>query len=328
VKVLNVEPARYDQALRRRLDAAGEIAWKECADQESFLSLLSANPWEALFVRLGISVDARALDVASKLKWVVTPTTGTDHLDLPLLEKRGVRVISLKGEISFLDSITSTAEHTWALLLSLLRNLASAQQDVLNGKWRREPFLGRELSGLVLGIIGYGRLGRMVAEYGKAFRMRVLINDTSEEALSRATPELRVTALDELLANSDVVSLHLPLNDQTHGFLSRPRIDGIKDGAVLLNTARGELVDDAAVLDALESRRLQGAAVDVLSGDARWGPDVSADATTRRWLNLAKDGRVVVTPHIGGYTSSAVLRTREFVVEKFLEQIGASAGKE
>lgn len=327
MKVLVVEPDRYEAALRERLAAAGDVDYRAVAGQGALVAAVKERDYDALFVRLGVAVDQAVLAAAPSLKWVITPTTGHDHVDLEGLKARGVELISLKGETDFLDRISSTAEHTWAVLLALLRHVPAAHQDVLAGKWRREPFLGRELAGQTLGVAGYGRLGRMVAEYGKAFRMRVLIHDVAVAALKRATPGLEAVSADELLASSDVLSLHLPLEPQTAGWLSRERVAKLKRSAVLVNTARGELLDDVAVLDALESGALGGAAVDVLSGDSRWEAVSAADATTARWLALARAGRALVTPHIGGYGASALHSTREHVVNRFLERAGL-AGKE
>lgn len=327
MKVLNVEPDRYTEAVRHKLALAGDVDYRSVDGQPGLVAALKGREYEALFVRLGLSVDAEVLAAAPGLKWVVTPTTGQDHLDVELLRSRGIGLISLKGEAQLLDGITSTAEHTWALLLAALRHVPAAHQDVLEGHWRREPFLGQELAGLTLGVVGYGRLGRMVASYGLAFRMRVLIHDISPAALARAVPGLEAVDADAVVRQSDVLSLHLPLEADTRGWLSRERVGQMKTGAVLVNTARGEVIDDAAVLDALEGGKLSRAAVDVLSGDSRWESAVSTDPVTARWLSLARAGRALVTPHIGGYGASALNRTRDHVVSRFLEKAGV-AGKE
>jgi D-3-phosphoglycerate dehydrogenase len=322
LRALNVEPARYDADARGVLARAADVDYVECADQAAFVAALGRAPYRALFVRLGVAVDEAALAAAPGLRWIVTPTTGLDHIDGAAAEKRGVRTISLRGETAFLEGIRSTAEHTWALLLALVRLLPSATSDVLAGQWRREPHLADELSGKTLGIVGLGRLGRMVAGYGVAFHMRVLAYDHDPAASTRAPAGVEAATLDAGLAASDVLSLHLPLDSATKGFLSRERLAQLRPGARLVNTARGELVDEAALLDALRAGRLAGAAVDVLAGDGRWDHGVP-DA--HPLVAYARDhSQLLITPHTGGYARHAILGTRRFVAERFVQAAQAA----
>lgn len=273
---------------------------------------------------MGLSVDRATLQACPSLRFVVTPTTGTDHLDLQAAHDAGARVLSLKGETDFLDGITSTAELTWALLLALVRRLPTAHHDVTQGHWRREPFLGRELKGLTLGILGYGRLGRMVARYGMAFGMKVRVNDISAKALTRLGEGMVSVELNALLAQSDVLSVHLPLDASTRGFLNQERLRLLPRGAVVLNTARGEVLDNAELLKLLQEGHLAGAAVDVLPGDAHWPEKVpvDADSASAALLDYARQSnRLLITPHIGGYAEQALHSTRAFMVEKFLKEL-------
>lgn len=319
MKILVVEPQRYDPEARAVLERLGDVSWLEVAGQAELERALASAPWEALFVRLGVAVTPAALAAAPSLKWVVTPTTGLDHVDLPACAARGVRVLSLKGHTDFLDSITATAEHTWGLLLALLRRVPQAHGAVTDGGWVREPFLGNELAGRTLGLVGVGRLGRMVARYGLAFGMRVLVHDTSAESLRRAPAGVEPVSVETLLASSDVLSLHLPLEAATQGWLSRVRLQAMKPGAVLVNTARGELVDEAGLLEALQSGHLAGAAVDVLAGDSRWERAVPPEHPLVRYA--ATHDRLLITPHIGGYGRQSIARTRRFMIDRLAEAL-------
>lgn len=323
VKVLHVEPLRYDAAARAVIEAVAHVQYAACETQEAFLAALQAAPYEALFTRLGLAVDAAAMAAAPALRWVVTPTTGLDHIDLEEAARRGIEVISLRGETRFLRTIVSTAEHTWALLLALLRKLPAAHRDVLDGRWRREPFLGEELRSKTLGIVGCGRLGTIVAGYGSAFGMRVMVHDHAFASAADAPEGTQVASLDEVLAAADVLSLHLPLNEETAGYLSRERIRAMKRGAVLVNTARGELVDEAALLEALEDGHLAGAAVDVLSGDGRWDGDIPQPHPLAEYAR--HHGNLILTPHLGGYGRQALRDTRRFIAERFAERTGQAA---
>jgi D-3-phosphoglycerate dehydrogenase len=318
-RVLCVEPTRYDAATRELLGRAGQVDYVDCADQAALVRALGAAPYHALFTRLGLAVDAAALAAAPALRWLITPTTGQDHLDLPALAARDIRLISLKGETAFLEGIRSTAEHTFALLLGLSRRLPAAHADVLAGHWRREPFLARELSGLSLGIVGLGRLGRMVAGYALAFGMRVLAHDLDPAAFGRGPAGVVAVGEAELLAQSDVLSLHLPLEPATRGWLTTAKLAALPAGAWLINTARGELVDEAALLDALASGRLAGAALDVLAGDGRWDHGVPPGHPL---VDHARShDNLLLSPHMGGYGQHATFGTRRFVVTRFLEEI-------
>jgi D-3-phosphoglycerate dehydrogenase / 2-oxoglutarate reductase len=319
-RILNVEPRRYDEDLRGLLATAGEVDYVQCSCQDDFGRALATAPYSAAVVRLGLAVDAAAMNAAPNLRWLVTPTTGLDHIDLDEAARRGIEVISLHRETEFLASIRSTAEHTWSLLLAVVRNLPRALDDVRQGHWRREPFLAGELDGKTLGVIGYGRLGRIVARYGMAFFMRVIATDTDPRALVGAPTGVEPVDLDTLLASSDVVSLHIPLVAGTRGFLSAARIQQMKRGAVLVNTSRGELVDEMALLAALRGGHLAGAALDVLAGDSQWNEDgLPPDHALVEYARAA--GNLLITPHMGGYGATALRRTREHVTRLLLRRI-------
>lgn len=324
MRILHVEPHRAHPAVQQRLSTVGTVDYRDCADQTAFLHAISAAPYRAVFVRLGLAVNREILDAAPNLEYVVTPTTGHDHLDTAELDRRGIRLISLRGETAFLDSIRSTAEHTWLLVLALRRRLWPAAADVCAGRWRREPFMGEETDGQTLGIIGLGRLGRMVAEIANVFRMRVLAYDTNAAAFAQTTATVERADLSMLFAQSDVVSLHLPLDAHTERFLDAPRLAAMKRGAMLVNTARGELVDETALLEALQTSHLRGAALDVLAGDSVWdedGPGASHPliAYARTHDNL------LITPHIGGYARQSIERTRDFTAQRFIAAIHSEA---
>ncbi|MDY7092270.1 MAG: NAD(P)-dependent oxidoreductase [Acidobacteriota bacterium] len=324
--ILHVEPRRAGKVARRRLKACGcQVEYVDCSDQAELLTALAARPYEAIFLRLGLALDARALDAGGELRFAVTPTTGLDHIDLAAAEERGVEVLSLRGETEFLATVRTTAEHTWALLLASMRHLVPALEDVRRGSWRREPFLADELDGNTLGILGLGRLGRIVAGYGVAFGMEVLAHDIDPDAFRSAPAAVAARSRDELLAQADVVSVHLPLDETTAGYLDADALSRMRRGAVLINTARGELVDEEALLEALESGRLAAAGLDVLAGDSRWseqGP--GAEHPLVRYAREHEN--LLLTPHMAGYGRNAIARTRLFMIEKFLRAAGKSRG--
>jgi D-3-phosphoglycerate dehydrogenase len=319
VQILHVEPLRCDEETRRIFSQVGPLDVRACPDHGAFLAALSSAAYQAVVIRLGLAMDGAAFDACPTLKFVVTPTTGLDHIDLHEAARRGVTVVSLRGETAFLETIGSTAEHTWALLLSLLRRIPEAHRDVLAGHWRRDEFLSEELSGKVLGVVGCGRLGRKVCGFGLAFGMRVLGTDHEPAHVERAPKGTSATSLDTLLAEADVVSLHLPLGPETEGFLSSRRLRQMKRGSWLINTARGELVDESALVLALEDGHLAGAALDVLCGDGRWDQGIPVG---HRLVAYARTrANLVLSPHLGGYGKSSIERTRRFIAQRFVDAV-------
>jgi D-3-phosphoglycerate dehydrogenase len=323
VRVLHLEPKRYDDVARATVEGAEGVEavdYVDLADAAELPGVLAREAYGAVFVRIGLDVDRAAMDAAPGLRYVVTPTTGLDHIDLDLAAERGITVVSLRGHVHLLDTVAATAELTWALLLALVRRLPVATGSVLAGSWQRDDLVGTELRGRTLGIVGYGRLGRMVAGYGAAFGMDVLVHDHDDAQLARAPEGVRPTALDDLLATADVVSLHLPLDPTTVGFLDAARLAVLKRGALLVNTARGELVDEAALVAGLESGRIGGLAADVVADDAVWPGVVPAGQPVVELARRRPD-LVVVTPHIGGYGRDAIATTRRFVAQQFADRV-------
>lgn len=267
--------------------------------------LLRAVPGaEALWVRLRHRVDGEVLAAGTRLRVVVTATTGLNHIDLEEAGRRRVRVLSLCGETDFLREVRATAEHTVGLLLALLRQTPAAVEHVREGGWNRDLFRGREVAGKKIGVVGYGRLGRMVGEYLRAMGATVVAADPGVEG---------TLPLEELLRAADVVSLHAGLTAETRGFFGRREFGAMKPGAWFLNTARGELVDEAALLEALESGRLAGAALDVLAGEDAGGMG------HHPLVRYAREHRnLLITPHLGGCTTESMEKTERFLAEKLV----------
>lgn len=266
--------------------------------------------YEVLVVRLVHQIDRELLAYAPRLRAIVSPTTGLDHIDLDAAGKQGVAVLSLRGETEFLRGIPATAELTWGLLLALVRRIPQAVHSVLQGEWNRDAFKGRDLAGQTLGILGLGRIGEKIARYGLAFGMRVISFDPYREEWVEGVE--RVDSLAELLERSNVLSIHVPLNDETRGMIGPSELAQLPEGALLVNTARGEVLDEVSLLAALESGRLGGAALDVTAGERSGGsPDL---------LDYARShDNLLITPHIGGATVESMAATEVFMAKKLKE---------
>ena len=306
-RILVAESDRFTARAESILRDLGDV---QLADLDRAGLLRNLGDTDVLWVRLRHRIDAEVMALAPRLKFIVSPTTGLNHIDLAAAAQRGVHVVSLRGETGFLREIRATAEHTLALALALLRHLPGACNHVKAGGWNRDLFWGRELAGKSVGIIGFGRLGQIVAEYFQAFGCRVLATDPLV-ASAAVTPNVSFVPLAELLATADLVTLHVNLSDTSQRFFGRDQFARMKTGSWFINTARGELVDEVALLAALESRQLAGAAVDVLADESSVGmqnhPLVQYSRT---------HDNLIITPHLGGCTFESVEKTEVFLAEK------------
>ncbi len=312
MRILNAEPAGYSEQARQILRSVAELHEEEF-DRQQLIARLGS--FEVLIVRLGQQVDAELLAHGRQLLAIVTATTGLDHIDLKAAAAASIAVLSLRGESAFLRTVTATAEHTWALLLSLLRKIPQAANHVAAGGWQRDRFRGRELAGRRLGIVGLGRLGQMVARYGLAFSMRV---EAYDPAPVEAPPGVRLrTSLESLLPHCDVLSLHAPLDELTAGMIGAEQLALLPTGAVLVNTARGDLIDGQALLAGLRDGRLAGAALDVVPGERQ-----AEDPTRQALIDLAaENSKLLITPHIGGATLDSMRKTEIFMAQKLARWI-------
>lgn len=291
-----------EQGLLRRLEEAGHEV--QVVDRphltEADMAKLGAR-CSALIV--GVEpVTAQVIDAAPALRIIARPGVGYERVDVEYATRRGVWVTITPGA-----NAASVADHTWALVLASLRRLTELGGAVDAGEWPR--IIGTELQGLVLGVVGLGAIGRAVAGRARAFGMEVLAQDpfVAEDTASRLGA--RLVDLDDLVANSDVVTLHAPLSKATRGLFGASLLAKFKQGALLVNTARGGLVDEEALLYAVDDGRLSGAALDVLNVE----PPVSSP--------LVGHDRILITPHVAAYTRQALYRMAEMATASVISAL-------
>ncbi|MDC1447507.1 NAD(P)-binding domain-containing protein [Candidatus Thioglobus sp.] len=313
MNILNTEPRGYSRKAYEILDSIGNVIEEEC-DRDRLLALIPKI--NILIVRLGQRIDEELFEKAVDLKIIVTATTGLNHIDLDAAAKHGVNVLSLKGERAFLDTLTATAELTWALLLALVRKLPKAIEHVNHGEWNRDLFKGNQLKEKVLGIVGYGRLGSIIARYGKAFDMHVIATDPYEVNMDSHVEKVEMA---ELVSSADVISLHVNYDETTHGMMDETIFKKVKPGALLINTSRGELIDEEAMLKALDTGILSGIALDVLSYES--DKTISWPKDSDVWKRLSSDLNILITPHIGGVTFESMEETEVFMANKLKRYI-------
>jgi len=278
--------------------------------QQSGWDVIVSNPKEyaqhlsgadALIVRSAVTVNGNVLSSAPKLRVIGRAGVGVDNVDLPAATAAGVLVMNTPG-----GNAVSVAEHTLALMLSLARSIPAASASTKSGKWEKRKFLGTELRGKTLGIVGLGSIGREVVKRAAAFEMRVIANDPYVNSQTAKDVGVDLVDLPTLYATSDYITLHTALTPDSNRMLSREAFSKMKHGVRIINCARGELIDQEALREAMASGKVAGAALDVFEKE----PPAPDDPL------LAME-TLVATPHIGGSTEEA----QETVGVRIAEQI-------
>jgi D-3-phosphoglycerate dehydrogenase len=269
--------------------------------------------FDILFIRLRFKLTKEILEKAPQLKYILTATTGLDHIDAHYFESMGGTIISLKGETEFLGSIPSTAEYTWALLMALIKKIPSAFDDVKKGNWNRDDFKGNNLKGKNFGIVGLGRVGKQVANFAEVFQMNVGYFDTD-----LVTSKFKsFTSPNKLFAWADIISIHIPYNSENDNFVNALLLQSCNPNTILINTSRGNVWDENAIAELLEKKKIKGIATDVLQNEF--------DKTTiivNPLIKLAKENsNLIITPHIAGASYESMEMTENFIVEKFIKII-------
>ena len=282
---------------RLSLGPSFEVDYKPTVSKEELLSI--AGDYEVLIVRSRTKVDRDVLQSAKRLKLVARPGTGLDNVDVGYARERGVTVVNSPESL-----VEAVAEQVVMVMLALSRKLVQADVGTRSGKWEKNALVGRELKGKALGVVGFGRIGRRIAEVGKTLGMSILAYDViaiPQDVLG--TLGARVVSLDELFSSADYITLHVPMTPDTAHMVDGSRIDRMKKGSVLVNTSRGGVVDEDALAAALREGRIGGAALDVFEKEPPTGAILSAP-------------NAILTPHIGGQTEEAQTNAIEVVGEK------------
>lgn len=266
---------------------------------------------EGLFVRTRTRVDAKLLGQNPSLKFVARAGAGLDNIDLPFLEQFNIKVVHASE-----GNRDAVGEYTIGALLSLLRNIPKAHSEVCNEIWLREENRGEELMGKTIGIIGYGNMGQAFAKRLAGFSCCVLAYDKYKN--NYADGFVQEVSLEALMAEADILSVHIPLTDETRGMLNQDFLNRFHKRIILVNTARGEIVSLTSLAQAIQSGKLRGAVLDVLENEKL----TSLTAEQREAFNYLKDQRTVLfTPHIAGWTFESHSKINQILVQK-LQAIG------
>ncbi len=247
------------------------------------------NEFDGAILRSGVKITRESLDGNTRMRAIVRAGVGTDNIDKAAATRRGIVVMNTPA-----GNTVSTAEHAFALMLALSRSIAPANQSLIEGRWDRKNYMGTQLAGKTLGVVGMGRIGREVASRALAFDMKVIAFDpflTDEQAASLGVR--RVATVDEMLPELDYMTVHTPLTPETKGLISHAQLDKVKPGIRLINAARGGIYDEAALVDGLKSGKIGGVALDVYDEEP---------CTSSALFGMPN---TVCTPHLGASTEEA-----------------------
>jgi D-3-phosphoglycerate dehydrogenase len=306
MKILCITPINHIKNLKDRLSKLGQLTQLIDPTRESVIAALRdkydvifTNPNKQRFV-----IDAAMLR-NSNIRVIATASTGTNHIDIDACSSNGIAVISLMRELDVINNITSTAELALALSLAIVRNVPAATRHTEEFGWNYEPFIGRQLSQLTLGVVGYGRLGKMMCKMASCIFKNIIVYDPYVSVVAHTQAQ----SLCECLEFSDVVSLHVHLDSSTRNMINMRTLQMMKPKSYLVNTSRGAVVDEFAVLHALDNGILMGYATDVIC-------DELGDIQSSVILNNCRKKNIIVTPHIGGMTVEAQSIAYHAIVEK------------
>ena len=263
--------------------------------------------YDAVIVSVWHRVTRDIIDAGRNLKVIGTASVGTDHIDVEYAESKGIKVVSAAGASTY-----SVAEFTFGLLLMMVKRIPENMGRVRNGEWGSLLTPGIELFGKTLGIIGLGRIGSYVASIANAFRMRVLAYDpfVDGERFIEVNAT-RVENLDDLLRQSDFITIHTSLTRESRGLISRREVGLMKDGVYIVNTARGEVVDENAILEGLRDGKIAGYAADVLTGE----PPTEETSPLLKAFRRGEVPNLFITSHIAGVTRESVKRYTLYVAK-------------
>ncbi|NJE43265.1 hydroxyacid dehydrogenase [Thermococcus sp. GR6] len=300
VKVLVAAPL-HEKAIEVLKNAGFEVVCEEYPDEDKLIEL--AKDVEAIIVRSKPKVTRKVIEAAPKLKVIGRAGVGLDNIDLEAAKERGIKVVNSPAASS-----RSVAELVVALMFAVARKIAFADRKMREGVWAKKQCMGIELEGKTIGIVGFGRIGYNVAKLAKALGMNVLLYDPYPDEERAKEVGGKFVSLEELLKESDVVTLHVPLIDATYHMINEERLKLMKPTAILINAARGAVIDTEALVKALEEGWIAGA-----------GLDVFEEEPLPEGHPLTKFDNVVLTPHIGASTVEAQMRAGVQVAEQIVE---------
>ncbi len=307
-KIICITPIKHLKGVYDKLSSYGELIYQPNIIKSELNKLLIETNSHYLFTnpnKQNFILDEEVLKYTS-VKVINTCSTGLNHIDLDYCNSNNIEVWSLKEDYKLINDLPSTSELAFGLMMSLLRNIQSGFDHVKRGGWDYEPYVGHQIKGKTIGVIGYGRLGKIMCRLFDGWGVELLSTDPYETiTTARGVP------LDELLNNSDVVFLHVHVTDDTRGMVDEEFLSKMKKESYLINTSRGELVDEDAILKSIGIGHLKGYGTDVIT-------DEFGDFEKSKLVEMSRfSDKIIITPHVGGMTIEGQTKAYHWAVEKF-----------
>ncbi len=299
-----ITPVKHLNGVEDLLNSKGDVFYNEEGNKEEIRSFLIENSIETILCnpnKQNYILDEELLD-NTKVKLINTCSTGLSHIDLEYCSNNDITVYSLTKDYELIHDLPSTSELAFGLMLNSLRHISSSQEDVSNFKWDYTKYIGTQIKDLKIGVIGYGRLGKLMVRYCQAFEADVKIYDPYIKEFSGV-------ALEELVSSCDVISLHVHLNEETKKMINKTSLSNSKNNLLLVNTSRGGVVDEDDILELLEEGKIKGYATDVIV-------DENSEINNSKLIKNMNNYNIIITPHVGGMTIEGQTKAYKWAINK------------
>jgi D-3-phosphoglycerate dehydrogenase / 2-oxoglutarate reductase len=306
-KILCITPIKHLKGVYEKLSSFGEIIYLPNISKNELIEYLKNNDIFYIFTnpnKQGFILDHEVLKYGG-IKVINTCSTGLNHIDIDYCKNNNISVWSLTKDYDLINDLPSTSELAFGLMMSLLRNIPKSFDNVKEGYWDYEPYIGHQIKGLTIGIIGYGRLGTIMKNLFNGWGVDILVDDPYKECKG-----CNKVDKEYLISNSDVIFLHVHVTDETRRMVDENFLSKMKKNSYLINTSRGELVDEDQIIKFILSGHLKGYGTDVIS-------DEFGDIKSSKLVKYSKTHNVVITPHVGGMTIEGQTKAYLWAVSKF-----------
>lgn len=306
LKILCITPVKHLQGVYEELKKQGTVHYYPDITKNNLKKILKKKDYNCLFInpnKQGFRINSEIL-CGSKIRIINTCSTGTNHLDLDYCKANKITVLSLKNDLKLIKQLPSTSELSFGLMISLIRKINESFDSVKNFNWNYTKYTGRQLSGLTVGVIGYGRLGKIFCKQLLGFNVNIVVVDPYVKKC-----KYKKMTLLKALPLVDILVLHVHVTKETKKMINNKTLRLMKNNSFIINTSRGELVDEKAIVRRLKQKKLQGYATDVIS-------DEFSDINKSLLIKESKKLPILITPHIGGMTEEGQQKAYMHAVNK------------
>ena len=310
IHVLITAPTHFLEPIREQIQKDYKVTYAYKVSYENIMEMIGTIDAWIVDPGANYKIDKAMLSNAKKLRILVSPSTGSDHLDLDFCQKQSIVFDCLKGKEGIIEQIHASAEFSFALMLAMVRKLVPAANSAKLGFWREkeDSLRGIEIHGKTIGIIGFGRIGRKMARYSLAFGANVMVYDPYVKVDNKAITQS--STLDEVLIASDIICIHVHLDQTTEKLIGDREFNLMKPSSYFLNTSRGRIIDEDALMRALDKRKIV-AAIDVISDEQ------SGNIVNHKLVDYAKhNDNLLLTPHIAGATVDSQSKATQFAIDR------------